>query len=183
MARLAVAVIAAACCTSVACASPAQAPPPAAPTSPPPTSPAPALADWADGYCKAVKDLTTEVYTLPKPFDIKTAADLPRVETALSTLDAKLSNAITGLENLPDLAPPAQEANAVVSDRLAHYRDLRGQVVEYLVVLHRGGVDYAQSALTVLGIDMVAYKPAAYASDVPGMREVMKANDNCKLVS
>jgi hypothetical protein len=179
MARQKLAAIVAACCVSVACGStpPTQAP------SPSPTGPDPALVAWADGYCNAVKDLTTEVYTLPKPFDITTEADVPTVDTALGALDTKLVTAIAGLEKLPDLAPPAQKANAVVSDRLTHYRDLHGQVIEYRTLLPSGGLDYAQSALTVLGIDMVSYDPETYASDIPVLRKVMDANKNCELVA
>lgn len=138
---------------------------------------------WVEGYCGALKDLVLEVYKLPKESDVTTEADLPKVDSALRSLDAKLQAAISGLEKLPELAPPAQEANAVVADRLAAYRKLWGQVLEYRVVLPHNGINYAQSALFVLGIDMVSYKPQRYAIDVPGLREVMKANEDCKLVA
>lgn len=173
--------VAAACCTSVACgtAPPTRAPDPPAPS---PSLPDQAVVGWVAGYCVALKDMVLEVYKLPKDSDIATEADLPKVLSALRSLESKLQAAISGLEKLPRLAPPVQDGNTIVADRLGTYRKLLGQVTEYLAVLPDKGVHYAQSAIIVLGVDMATYKPPRFASDVPGLREVMKANEDCKLV-
>ncbi|MEV6237532.1 hypothetical protein [Lentzea sp. NPDC051838] len=170
--------VAAACCASVACGT--------APTQPPPTStssgPDQTVVSWVAGYCVALKDMVVEVYKLPKESDIATEADLPKADAALQSLQAKLQTAVSGLEKLPQLSPPAQDADAIVADRLATYRKLLGQVTEYRAVMPHKGVRYAQSALVVVGVDLAAYKPPHWAHDVPGLGEVMKANEDCKLV-
>lgn len=99
-----------------------------------------------------------------------------------AAVGSELRAAISGLEKLHQLAPPAQDANAIVADRLATYRKLLAKVVEYRAVLPHKAVHYAQSALVVLGVDMVTYKPSGFVTDVPGLREVMKADEDCKLV-
>lgn len=185
MSRLKLAAIMAACCASFACGSnpPAAAPSERTPSASSSTRPDKALVAWVDGYCGAVKGLTLEVYTLPKESDIKTEADLPKVESALRRLNTKLGTAITGLAELPELSAPTQDANAIVADRLAHYRKLKTQVTEYRALLPVSGVRYAQSAVLVLGIDMVSYEPAQFASDIPAINQVMKADKDCELVA
>lgn len=137
---------------------------------------------WAGAYCGAVKDLRLIVYTMPKGYDIKSEADLPKAETALRSLDTMLTAAVTGLEKLPKIAPPAQEANTLAADDLAFYRQLQGKVTEYRTILPRGGVKYAQSALTLSGLDLATRAPAVESGKVPGLSEAMKANESCKLV-
>jgi hypothetical protein len=173
------AAVVAACWLSVACSTqPAPAP---ASSAPPATQDKAAVVSWVAGYCASVKDMVLQVYQLPKEADVVTDADLPMVAAALESLDAKLRTAVSGLEKLPRLE--AQDANAVVADRLAFYRKLLSRVTEYRAMLPGKGVRSAKSALTVLGVDMVTYKPAHFATDVPGFQEVMKANADCKLVA
>ncbi|MGW6929795.1 hypothetical protein ACWGE0_06970 [Lentzea sp. NPDC054927] len=176
------AAVVAACCTSVACGTTPPTPAPV-PPAPSPSAPDNTVVSWVAGYCVALKDMVLAVYKLPKGSDIATEADLPKVDAALQSLESTLRTATSGLEKLPQLAPPVQDANAIVADRLATYRKLLGQVTEYRTVLPHKGVDYAQSALIVLGVDMATYKPSHFAGDVPGLREVMKANEDCKLVA
>ncbi|MET9634495.1 hypothetical protein ABZX92_44275 [Lentzea sp. NPDC006480] len=173
--------VVAVCCTSVACGTTPPTPVPT-PPAPSPSTPDDTVVRWVAGYCAALKDMVVQVYKLPKESDIATEADLPKVDSALLALESELRAAIAGLEKLPQLTPPAQDANAIVADRLATYRKLLAKVVEYRAVLPHKAVHYAQSALVVLGVDMVTYKPSGFATDVPGLREVMKANEDCKLV-
>ncbi len=140
------------------------------------------MVSWAGAYCGAVKDLRLVVYTMPKGYDIKSEADLPKAETALRSLGTMLTAAITGLEKLPKIAPPAQEANTLASQDLAFYRKLHGKVTEYRAILPRGGVRYAQSALTLSGIDLATREPAVETGKIPGLDQAMKATEACKLV-
>ncbi|WP_125800958.1 hypothetical protein [Amycolatopsis sp. WAC 01416] len=158
---------------------PAPAPSTAAPA---PTGPDPALVSWAGGYCGAVKDMQLIVYTLAKGFEIKTEADLPKAAASLTKLDTTLAAAIGGLEKLPPASPPAQEANTLSAGELDFYRKLRKQVTESLALLPKGGVDYAQSSLQVIGIDLVSHRSVVETGKIPGLDAAMKADKACELV-
>ncbi|WP_410663905.1 hypothetical protein [Amycolatopsis sp. lyj-84] len=184
-ARFRVTAALAVCCLLAGCGptSPEPAPAPAPPSpSPSPAGPDPALVSWAGGYCGAVKEMRLIVYSLAKGYDIKTEADVPKAEASLKKLDTALAAAIGGLEKLPQVAAPAQEANALASGELAFYRKLRGQVTENLALLPKGGARYAQAALDVSGIDLVSHVPAVETGKVPGLDQAMKANESCGLV-
>ncbi|WP_181776601.1 hypothetical protein [Amycolatopsis pittospori] len=161
---------------------PAPTPAPSPPPPPSPTGPDPALVSWAGGYCGAVKEIRLIGYSLAKGYDIKTEADLPKAEASLQKLDTTLAAAITGLEKLPQVAPPAQAANALAAGELAFYRKLHGTVTEYRPLVARGGVRTAKAALDVTGIDLVSHAPAVETGKVPGLDPAMKANAACKLV-
>ncbi|UMO99303.1 hypothetical protein [Amycolatopsis sp. EV170708-02-1] len=156
---------------------PAPAPPP-----PSPTGPDPALVSWAGGYCGAVKDMRFIVYTMTKGYDIKSEADLPKAADSLKKLDAALTTAISGLEKLPQVAPPAQDANRLASGELEFYRKLHGDVTKSRTLLPRGGVEYAKASLDVIGIDLVSHVPEIKTGDVPGLGQAMKADKSCELV-
>ncbi|MEV7555524.1 hypothetical protein AB0N89_38410 [Amycolatopsis sp. NPDC089917] len=161
-------------------------PPEAAPAQPPaassPTGPDPALVSWAGGYCGAVKDMRLIVYGLAKGYDIETGADLPKAKASLEKLDTALTAAIGGLEKLPKVAPPAQEANTLASGELDFFRKLHGKVTEYRTLLPRGGVEYAKAALNLSGADLVTHVPSVETSKVPGLDQAMKAKKECELV-
>ncbi|MFC3455791.1 hypothetical protein [Amycolatopsis speibonae] len=162
---------------------PEPAPPPLQPSvAPSPTGPDPALVSWAGGYCGAVKDMRLIVYGLAKSYDIETKADLPKAAASLEKLDTALTAASAGLEKLPQVAPPAQEANTLASGELAFYRKLQGKVTEYRTLLPRGGVEYAKAALNLSGADLVTHVPAVETGKVPGLDQAMKANKACELV-
>ncbi|MFJ8917419.1 hypothetical protein [Amycolatopsis sp. NPDC102389] len=179
--RLRVTVALAAGCLLAGCGSnppePAPAPPP-----PSPTGPDPALVSWASGYCGAVKDMRLIVYTMAKGYDIKTEADLPKAADSLKKLDTALTAAIAGLEKLPQVAPPAQDANKLAAGELAFYRKLHGDVTEFRTLLPRGGVEYAKSALMLSGVDLASHAPEIKTGDVPGLDKAMKADKACELV-
>ncbi|RSN54309.1 hypothetical protein DMH01_35735 [Amycolatopsis sp. WAC 04182] len=121
-------------------------------------------------------------YGLAKGYDIKTEADLPKAEDSLKRLDTALAAATSGLEKLPKVAPPAQDANTLAAGELAFYRELQGKVSEYRTLLPRGGVEYAKSVLTLSGVDLVSHEPAIKTGTVPGLDQAMKANQACELV-
>ncbi|MFI7121201.1 hypothetical protein [Amycolatopsis sp. NPDC049868] len=180
-ARIRVTVVLAVGCLLAGCGTnpPEPAPSPAPPS---PTGPDPALVSWAGGYCGAVKDMRFIVYTMTKGYDIKTEADLPKAADSLKKLDTALTAAISGLEKLPQVAPPAQDANRLAAGELAFYRKLHGDVTEFRALLPRGGVEYAKSALTLSGIDLVSHVPGVKIGDVPGLDQAMKADKSCELV-
>ena len=182
IAALAAGFVLAACSTTPLEPAPTPAPSPPPSPSPSPTGPDPALVSWAGGYCGAVKDMRLVVYSLAKGYDIKTEADLPKAESSLQKLDTTLAAAITGLEKLPQVAPPAQDANALAAGELAFYRKLHGTVTEYRPLVSRGGVRTTKAALDVTGIDLVSHAPAIETGKVPGLDPAMKANEACKLV-
>ncbi|WP_076857492.1 hypothetical protein [Amycolatopsis keratiniphila] len=181
--RLRVTVALAVGCLLAGCGSnppePAPAPPPAPPS---PTGPDPALVSWAGGYCGAVKDMRFIVYTMVKGYDIKTEADLPKAADSLKKLDTALTTAISGLEKLPQVAPPAQDATKLAAGELAFYRKLHGDVTKSRTLLPRGGVEYAKASLDVIGIDLVTHVPGIKSGDVPGLDQAMKAEKTCELV-
>ncbi|MFE6616317.1 hypothetical protein [Amycolatopsis sp. NPDC057786] len=168
------------CCLVAGCGS--TTPEPAPSPTPSPSGPDPALVSWAGGYCGAVKDMRVIVYSLAKGYDIKAEADLPKAEESLKKLDAALAAATAGLEKLPQVAPPAQDANALAAGELAFYRELQGKVTEYRTLLPRGGVAYAKAALDLSGVDLVSHVPAVKTGAVPGLDQAMKANEACELV-
>ncbi|MFI9456390.1 hypothetical protein [Amycolatopsis sp. NPDC052450] len=181
--RIRVTMVLAAGCLLAGCGADPAAPSPAPSTAAPsPTGPDPALVSWAGGYCGAVKDMRLSVYTLAKGFEIKTEADLPKAAASLNKLDTTLAAAIGGLEKLPPAAPPAQEANTLAAGELTFYRKLRKQVTESLALLPKGGVDYAQSSLHVIGIDLVSHRSVVETGKIPGLDPAMKANKACELV-
>ncbi|EMD25404.1 hypothetical protein [Amycolatopsis azurea] len=161
---------------------PSEPAPSSAPPPPSPTGPDPALVSWAGGYCGAVKDMRLIVYSLARSFDITTEADLPKASASLEKLDTALVAAIGGLEKLPQVAPPAQEANTLASGELAFYRKLHGKVTEYRALLPRGGVEYAKAALNLSGADLVTHTPSVETGKVPGLDQAMKADKACELV-
>ncbi|MFD5248272.1 hypothetical protein ACFWIW_27290 [Amycolatopsis sp. NPDC058340] len=157
-------------------------PPAPAPPPPSPTGPDPALVSWAGGYCGAVKDMRFIVYTMAKGYDIKSEADLPKAADSLKKLDTALTTAISGLEKLPQVAPPAQDANRLASGELEFYRKLHGDVTKSRTLLSRGGVEFAKASLDVVGIDLAEHAPGIKISDVPGLDKAMKADKTCELV-
>ncbi len=134
---------------------------------------------WAGSYCGAVKDMRLIVYTLTKGYDIKSEADVPQAAASLEKLETALAAAITGLEKLP---PVAQEANALSAGELTFYRELRGKVAEYRVLVPKGGARTAKAALDVTGVELVSHTPAVETGKVPGLDQAMKANKSCELV-
>ncbi|WET76960.1 hypothetical protein P3102_22950 [Amycolatopsis sp. QT-25] len=182
-ARVRVTVALAAGCLLAGCGAnpPEQAPAPST-VAPSPTGPDPALVSWAGKYCGAVKDMRVIVYSLAKGYEIKSRADLPKAAASLTKLDSALAAAIGGLEKLPPAAPPAQEANTLSAGELAFYRKLRKQVTESLALLPKGGVEYAQASLHVIGIDLVSHRSVVETGEVPGLDSAMKADKACELV-
>jgi len=182
-ARIRVTVALAVGCLLAGCGANPPEPAPAPPTAPPsPTGPDPALVSWAGGYCGAVKDMRFIVYTMTKGYEIKSEADLPKAADSLKKLDTALTTAISGLEKLPQVAPPAQDANRLASGELEFYRKIHLDVTKSLTLLSRGGVEFAKASLDVVGIDLAEHAPEIKTGDVPGLDQAMKADKTCELV-
>jgi hypothetical protein len=137
---------------------------------------------WAAGYCGAVKGIQLSVYSMPKEYDVKSEADLPKAAAGLKTLDAALKVTVMGLRKLPKAPPSAQRADTLAAGELTFYSGLQGKVTQYRTLLPRGGVRYAKAALTVTGVDLVSHTQAVETDSVPGLRQAMKATPACQLV-